>query len=236
MKEIEVSYTDETGALVRITKDDIVKYISTDESVTEKEVFMFLNMCKYLRLNPFLKEIYLVKYRGAPATFVVSYQTLLRRVSQDPSFDGYEVKIEGTIPDMTGTATVYRKDRSKPVVVSMKYSEAMKKTLDSTGRIVPTKMWQEMPGWMLRKVALARALKEVFPSAIGNAEVSVSEIVDIDTMDKTVIERRKNYKGDVNKDLYGIPDESMKAKPEEPKTEPNPEEVKTEEAKNQTES
>jgi len=50
-------------------------------------------------------------------------------------------------------------------------------------------------------------------------------------MDKTVIERRKNYKGDVNKDLYGIPDESMKAKPEEPKTEPNPEEVKTEEAK-----
>jgi len=166
MKEIEVSYTDETGALVRITKDDIVKYISTDKSVTEKEVFMFLNMCKYLRLNPFLKEIYLVKYRGAPATFVVSYQTLLRRVSQDPSFDGYEVKIEGTIPDITGTATVYRKDRSKPVVVSVKYSEAVKKTLDSTGRIVPTKMWQEMPEWMLRKVALARALREAFPTAI----------------------------------------------------------------------
>ena len=178
MKEIEVSYADETGALVRITKDEVVKYISTDESVTEKEVFMFLNMCKYLRLNPFLREIYLVKYRGAPATFVVSYQTLLRRVSQDPNFDGYDVKIEGAIPDMIGTATVYRKDRSKPVVVSVKYGEAVKKTLDSTGKIVPTKIWQEMPEWMLRKVALARALREAFPTAIGNGVVSDAEVVE----------------------------------------------------------
>lgn len=178
MKEIEVSYADETGSLVRITKDDVVKYISTDESVTEKEVFMFLNMCKYLRLNPFLREIYLVKYRGAPATFVISYQTLLRRVSQDPNFDGYEVKMVGTIPDMTGTAIVYRKDRSKPVVVSVKYSEAVKKILNGAGKIVPTKMWQEMPEWMLRKVALARALREAFPNAIGNGVVSDAEVID----------------------------------------------------------
>jgi hypothetical protein len=52
--------------------------------------------------------------------------------------------------------------------------------------------------------------------------------VDIDSDDNTVIERRKNYKGNVNKDLYGIPDKSMEtkteeAKPEEVKTEPNPE-------------
>jgi len=98
-------------------------------------------------------------------------------------------------------------------------------------------MWKNMPEWMLRKVALARALKEAFPNAVGNAEVSVSEIVDIDTMDKTVIEQRKNYKGDVNKDLYGIPsetkDEAKQEEPkiEEPKAEPNPKEAKPEEAK-----
>jgi len=80
---------------------------------------------------------------------------------------------------------------------------------------------------MLRKVALARALKEAFPSAIGNAQVSVSEIVDIDSDDNTVIERRKNYKGDPNKDLYGIETRAMKAKPEEAKTE----EAKQDEAK-----
>ena len=233
MKELAVAYSDEKGQEIKLTTDDVIKYISTDESVTEKEVFTFLNMCKYLKLNPFLKEIYLIKYKDSPATFVISYQTLLKRAEENVNFDGYETEVKGEIPNMTAMATVYRKDRSYPVKITVNYSEAVKTVMDrQTKELRPTNMWRNMPEWMLRKVALARALKEAFPSAIGNAEVSVSEIVDIDTMDKTVIERRKNYKGDVNKDLYGIPSETKdEAKPEEPKTEPNPEEAKTEEAK-----
>jgi len=156
---------------------------------------------------------------------VISYQTLLKRAEENKNFDGYETEVKGEIPNMIATATVYRKDRSYPVKVTVNYSEAVKTVMDrQTKELRPTNMWKNMPEWMLRKVALARALKEAFPSAVGNAEVSVSEIVDIDTMDKTVKERRKNYKGDVNKDLYGIETSSMKAKPEEVKTE----EVKTE--------
>ena len=149
------------------------------------------------------------------------------------NFNGYETEVKGEIPNMSATATVYRKDRTYPVKITVNYSEAVKTVMDrQTKELRPTNMWKSMPEWMLRKVALARALKEAFPSAIGNAEVSVSEILDIDSDDKTVIERRKNYKGDVNKDLYGIPSETKdEAKPEEPKTEPNPEEAKIEEAK-----
>jgi len=239
MKELAVNYSDEKGQEIKLTASDIVEYISTDSSVTEKEVVQFLNMCKYLKLNPFLKEIYLIKYKDSPATFVISYQTLLKRAEENKNFDGYETEVKGEIPNMTATATVYRKDRSYPVKITVNYSEAVKKVLDrQTKELRPTNMWKSMPEWMLRKVALARALKEAFPSAVGNAEVSVSEIVDIDTMDKTVIKRRKNYKGDVNEDLYGMPDEKTRTeikanetKTEEPKTEPNPEEAKTEEAK-----
>ena len=64
---------------------------------------------------------------------------------------------------------------------------------------------------MLRKVALARALKEAFPSAVGNAQVSVSEIVDIDSDDKQVQERIKE--GDGQKaidDMYGVNEEEAK--------------------------
>jgi phage recombination protein Bet len=234
-KELAVAYSDEKGQEIKLTADDVIKYISTDESVTEKEVVQFLNMCKYLKLNPFLKEIYLIKYKDSPATFVISYQTLLKRAEENKNFDGYETEVKGEIPDMTATAVVYRKDRSYPVKITVNYSETVKTVLDrQTKELRPTTMWKNMPEWMLRKVALARALKEAFPSAVGNAEVSVSEIVDIDTMDKTVIERRKNYKGDVNKDLYGIPSETKdeakpeeakieEAKPDEAKTEPNPE-------------
>jgi len=243
MKELAVAYSDEKGQEIKLTTDDVIKYISTDESVTEKEVVQFLNMCKYLKLNPFLKEIYLIKYKDSPATFVISYQTLLKRAEENKNFQGYETEVKGEIPNMSATATVYRKDRSYPVKITVNYSEAVKTVMDrQTKELRPTNMWKSMPEWMLRKVALARALKEAFPSAVGNAEVSVSEIVDIDSDDKMVIERRKNYKGDVNKDLYGMPSETKdEAKPEETKPEETkaeikqeakaPGEVKTEEAK-----
>ena len=71
-------------------------------------------------------------------------------------------------------------------------------------------MWKNMPEWMLRKVALARALKEAFPSAIGNAQVSVSEIVDIDSEDKRVQEEIKEGDGEKAIDeMYGASEEPV---------------------------
>jgi phage recombination protein Bet len=206
MKELAVSYSDEKGQEIKLTTDDVIKYISTDESVTEKEVVQFLNMCKYLKLNPFLKEIYLIKYKDSPATFVISYQTLLKRAEENKNFNGYETEIKGEIPNMSATATVYRKDRSYPVKITVNYSEAVKTVLDrQTKELRPTNMWKSMPEWMLRKVALARALKEAFPSAVGNAQVSVSEIVDIDSDDKQVQERIKEGDGQKAIDeMYGV--------------------------------
>jgi len=205
MKELAVAYSDEKGQEIKLTASDIVEYISTDSSVTEKEVFTFLNMCKYLKLNPFLKEIYLIKYKDSPATFVISYQTLLKRAEENKNFNGYETEVKGEIPNMTARATVYRKDRNYPVKITVNYSEAVKTVLDrQTKELRPTNMWRSMPEWMLRKVALARALKEAFPSAVGNAQVSVSEIVDIDSEDKRVQEEIKEGDGQKAIDeMYG---------------------------------
>jgi len=212
MKELAVSYSDEKGQEIKLTASDIVEYISTDSSVTEKEVFAFLNMCKYLKLNPFLKEIYLIKYKDSPATFVISYQTLLKRAEENVNFDGYETEVKGEIPNMTATAIVYRKDRSYPVKITVNYREAVKTTMDrQTRELRPTNMWKSMPEWMLRKVALARALKEAFPSAVGNAQVSVSEIVDIDSDDKRVQEEIKEGDGQKAIDeMYGASEEEAK--------------------------
>jgi phage recombination protein Bet len=211
MKELAVTYSDEKGQEIKLTGQDIVEYISTDSSVTEKEVVQFLNMCKYLKLNPFLKEIYLIKYKDSPATFVISYQTLLKRAEENKNFNGYETEVKGEIPNMSATAVVYRKDRNYPVKITVNYSEAVKTIMDrQTKELRPTNMWKSMPEWMLRKVALARALKEAFPSAIGNAQVSVSEIVDIDSDDKRVQEEIKE--GDGQKaidDMYGASKEPV---------------------------
>ena len=210
MKELAVSYSDEKGQEIKLTGEDVIKYISTDESVTEKEVVQFLNMCKYLKLNPFLKEIYLIKFKGTPGTFVVSYQAFLKRAEENPNFDGYETQMEGRIPDLTATAIVYRKDRKYPVKVSVKYSEAVKKVIDkSSGNLRPTTMWTSMPEWMLRKVALARAFKEAFPNIIGNAMVHESEIVDIDNDDMRVQEELAKGDGkEAIDELYGTEEAS----------------------------
>ena len=212
MKELAVNYNDEKGQEIKLTASDIVEYISTDSSVTEKEVVQFLNMCKYLKLNPFLKEIYLIKYKDSPATFVISYQTLLKRAEENKNFNGYETEVKGEIPNMTATATVYRTDRSYPVKIAVNYSEAVKTVMDrQTKELRPTNMWKSMPEWMLRKVALARALKEAFPSAVGNAQVSVSEIVDIDSDDKRVQEEIKEGDGQKAIDeMYGASEEEAK--------------------------
>jgi phage recombination protein Bet len=219
--ELAVSFNDEHGTEVSLTKDDVVKYISTDESITDKEVVQFLNMCKYLRLNPFLKEIYLIKYKGSPATYVVSYQSFLMRAEDNPNFDGYETTLEGKVPGLTATAIVYRKDRAHPVKVTVSYSEAVKQ--DSNGK--PLSQWRNMPEWMLRKVALARALKEAFPTAIGNVVVAMNDGGDINSNDRTIIEERKQLaKLDANEALYGIPDEKPEDNAEaKPKAKPEPE-------------
>ena len=49
MNELAVKYTSEQGEEIKLTGQDVVKYISTDSSVTEKEVVAFLKMCKYLK-------------------------------------------------------------------------------------------------------------------------------------------------------------------------------------------
>ena len=64
---------------------------------------------------------------------------------------------------------------------------------------------------MLRKVALARALKEAFPSLIGNAAIQESEIVDIDSSDMRVQEELAKEGGQkALDDVYGVSEEEAK--------------------------
>ena len=180
-KEIAVTYKDVRGEEIRLTGSMVKEYISTDPSVTTKEVVMFLQLAKFLHLNPFLKEIYLVKYKGAPAQYIISYHALLERAEQNQNYDGFEVKVEGKIPDMKATATVYRKDKSHPFTVEVDYSEVVKMVTDKkTGKPRPMGPWATMPKWMLRKVAVARALKEAFPGITGPAIVSINNTTEPD--------------------------------------------------------
>ena len=61
------------GAEIKLTPGMVKAYlVSGDpEKVTDQELAMFINLCKYQQLNPWTKEAYLIKYGTSKATLVI---------------------------------------------------------------------------------------------------------------------------------------------------------------------
>jgi phage recombination protein Bet len=128
-----------------------------NETITDKEAVMFMNLCKYQKLNPFLNEAYLVKFKGSSAQIITSKEAYMKKAERNPNFDGFqaglivdrdgtEIEIEGSFIRkgdtlLGGWAKVYRKDRKIPSVARVDLQEYDKK--QST--------WKEMKKTMIRK-------------------------------------------------------------------------------------
>lgn len=169
------------GETIKLSPQMVRDYlVSGGGEVSDQEVVMFLSMCKYQRLNPFLKEAYLIKYGTSPATMVVGKDTFLKRARRHPDFRGLQAGIivkpihsdfsgfverEGANYDKTeevivgGWAKVFLKDYQQPFYTSVSMDEYIGKK--SNGEV--NNQWATKPATMIRKVALAQALREAFP-------------------------------------------------------------------------
>jgi len=181
------------GEKITITAEDIKNYLCPDASA--QEVGIFLKTCRSLGLNPFAKEIYLIKYsKSSPAAIVIAADTFLKVAEANPNYDGHQAGIilrnsagkldfrEGsfTLEEeknslVGGWAKVYRKDRNQPFYVAVSLQECIRYTKEGER----TRPWKEMPARMIRKVALANALREAFPNTFGGlyttAEIETPE-------------------------------------------------------------
>ena len=163
------SYNEQTPITAQTVKDYICP-IATDQ-----ELFMFVEMCRARKLNPFLKQAYLIKYSStSPASMVVSKDVFLDRANKIPEYSGFSagiilistsgdlVRTEGLIyPNHTiigGWAKVYREGR-EPLSIEVNFNEycGRKKDGELSGQ------WISKPSTMIRKVALVQALRESFP-------------------------------------------------------------------------
>ena len=178
-KKAEVTYM-ANGEQVKLSADAIRRYlVSGGGAVTNEEVGMFLSLCRYQHLNPFLREAYLIKYGDrAPATMVVGKDVFLKRAKRRPEFDGLQAGIivqdndnggleerEGTfyLPEdeklVGGWAKVWLKGYKVPFYASVPLNEYIGKK--SSGEV--NGQWASKPATMIRKVALTQALREAFP-------------------------------------------------------------------------
>lgn len=160
------------GNTVELDADTVRNYLTNGNGkATDQEVAMFINLCKYQGLNPFLREAYLIKYDDkSPASTVVGKDAFTRRAAQIPECKGWSAGVsvvtqkneyqerEGTIvlPGerlVGGWCAVGREGWQHPFKSTVNLSEY------NTGK----SMWAKMPATMIRKVAIVQALREAFP-------------------------------------------------------------------------
>lgn len=159
-KNCITKYVTDAGQ-VELSPEIIKSYlVPPDSKITDQEIGFFLQTCKFQKLNPFMKEIYIVKYGNYPAAFITAKDTFLKRAKKNDTYRGHEVGISED--GKTAWAEVYIKDFEKPIRCEVEYDEyvALK-----DGK--PNKMWESKPRTMLKKVSLVQALREAFPQDLG---------------------------------------------------------------------
>ncbi len=186
-KRGEIAVRETSGAIQEwrriekiLTPAIIKEYICPDAS--DIDLFLFLELCKTKKLNPFTKDVYLIKYaKDQPAAMVTAKDTFFRRADAHPQNDGMEAGVvvrrgaevihrpggmvyAGEIL-LGGWAVQHRKDRriSTRIEVMLKDYEG-KKYNWKTKDYEPTKMWKGKKATMIEKVAKVQAKREAFPN------------------------------------------------------------------------
>ncbi|MGN8741349.1 phage recombination protein Bet [Collinsella sp. HCP3S3_B8] len=168
-----IEYKDDAGMPVKFTSQDIRERLCPN--ATDSELALCVELCNRQHLNPFTKEVYLVKYGNAPASIITSYQVFNRRANRQESYGGIKsgvvVMREGQIVKKRGSA-VYKqvgeqllggwaevqfKDGKEPAYVELALSDY------STGK----SNWAKMPGVMIEKCAKAGAWRLAYPDEFG---------------------------------------------------------------------
>lgn len=167
---------DSNGTKIKLSPAIVKNFlVNGNGAVTNQEIVMFLNLCKAQRLNPFLREAYLIKFGSQPATIVTGKEVFTKRARRNKDFAGYEAGIivqgkDGNLEYRSGTlhladeqivggwAKVHIRGYDVPVESSVSFDEYC---LKKDGH--PASNWASKPGTMIRKVALVQALREAFP-------------------------------------------------------------------------
>lgn len=216
------------GQEVKLTGTMVKNYLTRgNDDVTEQELVMFINLCKYQKLNPFLNEAYLVKFKGAPAQIITSKEAYMKRAFEHPKFEGIRagiivqrgeetLELEGSfsLPGdvlLGGWAEVYVQDKRFPYVTKINVDEFTK------GQAT----WKNMPKTMIRKTAMVQALREAFPDKLGAMYTDDEPIIKDDSQHQGVVQQevQKEIQEKANSQVIDIEPEDIKPAQEEVKKE-----------------
>ena len=165
--------------------------------VTDSEIALYINLCRYRHLNPWMNECYLIKYsEKSPATMVVSKDAKLKRAKAAPEYAGHQAGVivmlqNGELQQRPGAlvlrgeqlvggwAKVYVRGYEVPIEVWASYQEYY---------LGSNPQWDSRPATMIRKVALSQALTESFPNDLSGMYEAEEAKVDPAVIDDPPVE------------------------------------------------
>jgi phage recombination protein Bet len=195
-KEIVVDKTDDRytyksrdGQDVMLSPEAVRKHlVSGRHPVSATEVLMFMSICRYQQLNPFLKEAYLIKYSATEAASIVTARIVYeKRAAAHPQFAGIKSGVivekddELTYRDgsfhlkgetiVGGWAEGHRKDQEIPRRTEISFTE-----YDAN-----QSLWKSKPGTMIEKVAIVQCLRSMFPMEMQGlySEEEQQKVIDV---------------------------------------------------------
>lgn len=159
-------------------------------NLNNDEFGFFWGLGKSLGANPFMREIWAVKYGNRPAQVFLGRDFYRKKAQEQKEYDGHSVdavyskdsfSVVNGIPkhqyNLTGRGTllgaycvVYRKDTSKPFFVFVEFDEYYQGHKDADGKIKkksngkamqPTN-WDVKPTTMIKKVAESQGCRGAF--------------------------------------------------------------------------
>lgn len=189
--------TGEISLSSQIVRDYLV---NGNGDVTNQELKLFIGLCSGQRLNPFIKEAYLIKFGSQPAQMVVSKDVYQKRANKNPNYEGKKAGVvvlttqgqvdyrEGALiiegeKLLGGWCEIYKKNAKVPERIEVSFDEYVGKKKD--GSI--NNQWATKPATMIRKVAVAQALREAFTEDFQGLYTAEEMGVDESDLDNTPV-------------------------------------------------
>ena len=199
LAERPLTYELATGEEMKLTMSMVKKYLVTGnrELVTTQELIFFMQLCKARKLNPFLREAYLIKYSPSEAAQII---TSIQRIRADamahPLCQGWQtglifwdtekneqIETSGIVPrskekdryELLGAFfEAQPKNWSMPYRLEVNLEGYIKKT--KSGDI--TAFWKpEKQPFMIMKVAESQGLRNLFQNDAGAGLYVEEELV-----------------------------------------------------------
>lgn len=92
ISERPIEYETETGAQIKLTMSMVRNYLVSGkgELATDQELIFFMKLCQARKLNPFLKECYLIKYDSSPAAIITARSTFQNNARDSEDCQGWK--------------------------------------------------------------------------------------------------------------------------------------------------